>query len=319
MGGPSDSALHPLPTACQCDPQGSLSSECNPHGGQCRCKPGVVGRRCDRCAPGYYGFGPAGCQGTSLPLPRPKFSPLAGSPSPSPFLRSPLHPTPPPPPPRRPCPSGSALPCPQPASAARRGRSAACVKAPAGSAPAEPGPSGFAATAASTASGGSLAAGRACATGTQTSATPTRARAWAAGTTRGVTTAKGEPEQPRGGRRAAQKRRSSPAPPRRCIAGFHGDPRLPHGGQCRPCPCPEAPGSQRHFATSCHRDGHSQQIVCHCRAGYTGEWVRCRRGPVRQLGRTLTPPLTVGRAAVRGLCPRALWGPIQAWWQVPAM
>ncbi|XP_042521909.1 laminin subunit beta-2 isoform X2 [Dipodomys spectabilis] len=56
----------------------------------------------------------------------------------------------------------------------------------------------------------------------------------------------------------------------RCLAGFHGDPRLPYGNQCRPCPCPEGPGSQRHFATSCHRDGYSQQIVCHCRAGYTG-------------------------------------------------
>lgn len=60
--------LHPCPTACQCDPQGSLSSECNPHGGQCQCKPGVVGRRCDLCATGYYGFGPIGCQGTCLPL-----------------------------------------------------------------------------------------------------------------------------------------------------------------------------------------------------------------------------------------------------------
>lgn len=48
--------------SCQCNPQGSLSSECNPHGGQCLCKPGVVGRRCDLCAPGYYGFGPTGCQ-----------------------------------------------------------------------------------------------------------------------------------------------------------------------------------------------------------------------------------------------------------------
>ncbi|KAK2091122.1 Laminin subunit beta-2, partial [Saguinus oedipus] len=56
-----------------------------------------------------------------------------------------------------------------------------------------------------------------------------------------------------------------------CIAGFHGDPQLPYGGQCRPCPCPEGPGSQRHFATSCHRDEFSQQIVCHCRAGYTGD------------------------------------------------
>lgn len=57
------------PAACQCDPQGSLSSECSPHGGQCPCKPAVAGRRCDLCAPGYYGFGPSGCQGTCPPLP----------------------------------------------------------------------------------------------------------------------------------------------------------------------------------------------------------------------------------------------------------
>lgn len=27
----------------------------------CPCKTNVVGRRCDRCAPGTYGFGPNGC------------------------------------------------------------------------------------------------------------------------------------------------------------------------------------------------------------------------------------------------------------------
>ncbi|XP_048872334.1 laminin subunit beta-2 isoform X1 [Brienomyrus brachyistius] len=46
---------------CQCDPQGSMSSECNAHGGQCSCKPHVIGRRCDQCAPGTYGFRSAGC------------------------------------------------------------------------------------------------------------------------------------------------------------------------------------------------------------------------------------------------------------------
>ncbi|NXU32783.1 LAMB1 protein, partial [Thalassarche chlororhynchos] len=50
-----------LPAACQCDPQGSRSSECQAQGGQCECKPHVLGRRCDRCAPGSYGFGPLGC------------------------------------------------------------------------------------------------------------------------------------------------------------------------------------------------------------------------------------------------------------------
>lgn len=50
-------------TACECDPTGSLNSECEPAGGQCLCKPNVVGRKCDRCAPGTYNFGPAGCSG----------------------------------------------------------------------------------------------------------------------------------------------------------------------------------------------------------------------------------------------------------------
>ncbi|KAM6977412.1 laminin subunit beta-1 [Aplochiton taeniatus] len=53
--------LHGGGLACQCDPQGSLSAECGKVGGQCRCKPNVIGRRCSQCAPGTYGFGPYGC------------------------------------------------------------------------------------------------------------------------------------------------------------------------------------------------------------------------------------------------------------------
>ncbi|XP_013782951.1 laminin subunit beta-1-like [Limulus polyphemus] len=47
---------------CSCDQTGSLSNMCDQLGGQCKCKPNVVGRRCDRCAPGTFGFGPAGCR-----------------------------------------------------------------------------------------------------------------------------------------------------------------------------------------------------------------------------------------------------------------
>uniref|UniRef100_A0A667ZNG5 Laminin, beta 2-like n=1 Tax=Myripristis murdjan TaxID=586833 RepID=A0A667ZNG5_9TELE len=53
--------IHDGALSCQCDPQGSLSAECDRVGGQCRCKPNVIGRRCDQCAPGTYGFGPQGC------------------------------------------------------------------------------------------------------------------------------------------------------------------------------------------------------------------------------------------------------------------
>ncbi|XP_051517314.1 laminin subunit beta-2 [Myxocyprinus asiaticus] len=53
--------IHNGALACECDPQGSLSAECDRVGGQCRCKPSVIGRKCDQCAPGRYGFGPYGC------------------------------------------------------------------------------------------------------------------------------------------------------------------------------------------------------------------------------------------------------------------
>ncbi|XP_040008988.1 laminin subunit beta-1 isoform X2 [Xiphias gladius] len=55
------SIIHDGALPCQCDPQGSLSGECDKVGGQCRCKPNVMGRHCDQCAPGTYGFGVSGC------------------------------------------------------------------------------------------------------------------------------------------------------------------------------------------------------------------------------------------------------------------
>ncbi|XP_060622491.2 laminin subunit beta-1-like isoform X1 [Anolis sagrei] len=53
--------MHDGALPCQCDPQGSTSSVCHKLGGQCQCKPNVIGRRCDECVPGTYGFGPYGC------------------------------------------------------------------------------------------------------------------------------------------------------------------------------------------------------------------------------------------------------------------
>ncbi|KAI1305823.1 Laminin subunit beta-1 [Halotydeus destructor] len=47
---------------CDCDLTGSLSGICNTTGGQCTCKPNVIGRQCDQCAPGFFNFGPNGCE-----------------------------------------------------------------------------------------------------------------------------------------------------------------------------------------------------------------------------------------------------------------
>lgn len=49
-------------TPCGCDPMGSFNSSCHDDTGQCYCKPGVGGSRCDTCLSGYYGFSSGGCQ-----------------------------------------------------------------------------------------------------------------------------------------------------------------------------------------------------------------------------------------------------------------
>uniref|UniRef100_UPI00398E908D netrin-4 n=1 Tax=Pristiophorus japonicus TaxID=55135 RepID=UPI00398E908D len=54
--------------ACSCHPVGSATlpsrpnTPCDPGTGDCLCKPGVAGPRCDRCMLGYWGLGEYGCR-----------------------------------------------------------------------------------------------------------------------------------------------------------------------------------------------------------------------------------------------------------------
>lgn len=41
---------------CKCNPYGSYGGTCDPASGQCSCKPGVGGQKCDRCEPGFWNF-----------------------------------------------------------------------------------------------------------------------------------------------------------------------------------------------------------------------------------------------------------------------
>ncbi|XP_076046327.1 laminin subunit alpha isoform X4 [Oratosquilla oratoria] len=55
--------------SCNCDFLGSVSFECEMFGGQCPCKPNVIGRMCNRCKTGFYGFPdcrPCDCPSTAL-------------------------------------------------------------------------------------------------------------------------------------------------------------------------------------------------------------------------------------------------------------
>ncbi|XP_076991904.1 laminin subunit alpha-3 isoform X2 [Tamandua tetradactyla] len=41
---------------CECHPTGAIGHPCSPEGGQCPCRPNVVGRQCTRCRTGFFGF-----------------------------------------------------------------------------------------------------------------------------------------------------------------------------------------------------------------------------------------------------------------------
>lgn len=48
--------------ACNCDLIGSVNNTCDQPTGQCQCRQGVIGLRCDNCLPYQYGFSLEGCR-----------------------------------------------------------------------------------------------------------------------------------------------------------------------------------------------------------------------------------------------------------------
>ncbi|KAG8127910.1 hypothetical protein E2320_014811 [Naja naja] len=198
--------IHQGALPCQCDLQGSLSLECNPDGGQCQCKPHVMGRRCERCTPGTFGFGPGGCKSCQC----------SSQGSLSSFCDS----------------FSGQCPC-------RAGvfglRCDHCQAGHWGFPNCRP----------------CQCNGRAEECDSQTGS---------------CSHCRGHTE----GNRCE-----------RCVAGYYGNPALSLGGQCRPCPCPEAPGSGRNFAVTCHQDNPSGTVMCSCLGGYTGKSSFGARGQIR--------------------------------------
>uniref|UniRef100_A0AAR2J5X9 Laminin, beta 2-like n=1 Tax=Pygocentrus nattereri TaxID=42514 RepID=A0AAR2J5X9_PYGNA len=189
------SLMHDGALPCHCDPQGSLSAECDKVGGQCHCKPNVIGRNCNLCAPRTYGFGPYGCTACDCHL-----DGSAG----------------------QQCdPSTGQCPC----NAGAHGRQ--CSNC-------QHGHWGF------------------------PNCRPCQCNGHA------------ESCDPHTGACHECRDHTAGHQCERCMDGFYGNPVLGSGEHCRPCPCPGYLDSGHSNGDSCHMDPASNQIICHCKQGYTG-------------------------------------------------
>lgn len=54
--------------SCNCNINGSILNACDPLSGQCSCKEGVSGLKCDICEDNYYGLTHDGCKGKDFKL-----------------------------------------------------------------------------------------------------------------------------------------------------------------------------------------------------------------------------------------------------------
>lgn len=64
---------------CDCFPAGSHTRTCDLETGQCPCKPGVIGRQCNRCDNPFAEVTVHGCEGTTASFPDSPYDQIRGA------------------------------------------------------------------------------------------------------------------------------------------------------------------------------------------------------------------------------------------------